>query len=126
MHGNKTYSVICSALIIVSVITAGVIAYCSTESIVKYEFSKAAEEQVSGNTEAYNTYMEYIPYSDSYRLHLKDGSLYVKNDDGDIVYVQYKVDASAFSESDAYELNGNGILFRTRSELIETLNYLNS
>lgn len=126
MHRKKNYSVICSALIVVSLVTAGFLAYCSTESIVRYEFSKAAEEQVSGNTEAYNTYMEYIPYSDSYRLHLKDGTLYVKNDGGDTVYVQHKFDASAFSESDARELNGNGILFRTRSELIDTLNYLNS
>lgn len=126
MQNKKMRLTLCAAIVIVSAAAAGFLSYSFMGSIVEYEFSKAAEEQVSGNTETYNTDVDYIPYSDSYSLHLKDHALYVKDANGDTVYVRYEVDSSVFSESDAYELNGNGIFFPTRSELIDTLNYLNS
>ncbi|MBO4343348.1 MAG: hypothetical protein J5844_01690 [Clostridia bacterium] len=107
------------------ILTASVIflSYKLQEKKTETEF---IYEQQAEITDEKRYSVDEIPDDISYTMKLCGDEIIISDSVGNTVYKTGKVDVSRFSENDICKLRQDGILLSCRTDVIETLNYMES
>lgn len=114
---------------ILSVSAACAACYVWTESFVKYEKvpSEKNTDAVESTANASRvTDLSDLPYSDYYTLRLENGKIRLYGADGTEIYCENDFSPDALSARDKAELERDGLVLASRSDVIEILTYLKS
>lgn len=124
----KTYAVI--FCFIISVAAISFLSYRYADKITSYEmcekssFKTPTEAKQVQNIPA--SIPEEIPFSEIYRVNLKDGYICVTDSTGAVLYSRKAANTDMFTVSDIKQLERDGFTYTVRSELLEMLNYISS
>ena len=92
----------------------------------KKNFTESAYEPQAEITDEKRYSVDEIPYDTSYTMKLCGDEIIISDSAGNTVYKTRNLDVSRFSENDICKLRQDGILLSCRTDVIETLNYMES
>ena len=124
---HKYIKILVALVIVCSVCLAGFLSYKYVNKIVEYEIaadSAAKNEPTAGRT--FETVPEKIPIFAEYHIFLKNNDIHVYSNKNELLYLKKLEEPEKLSAKDRQELEQSGINIRSRSELLELLNYFNS
>ena len=101
--------------------------YINAERLIKYESKTVKHDTEQSFADALVSVAgvpEDIPLSEKYRMYMESNCIIIRDNDGNTVYKTEITDISAFTEKDIKQLDTDGRVYTSRSELIEVLNYI--
>ena len=107
------------------ILTASVI-FLSYKLQEKNNETEFIYEPQTANAEYKSYSVDEIPYDTSYTMKLCGDAIEISDSAGNTVYKTGNLDVSRFSENDICKLRQDGIILSCRTDVIETLNYMES